>query len=426
MNAEVNVINVVVNGKHLSFDVNPQVINGHTFVPLRAIFEALGAEVNWDTSTQTVTGTKEDKTVVLQINNETAIANGKTVKLDAPATVFEGRTLVPVRFIAEALGIEVKWEAGTSTVIVGSNELADADYYYFVYNGDKVSNDDLNAIKEYVNKFNKTNIILVDVGGIKDAIGVYSKLKVDFASHKGKLQGVQIFGTSEDVPAFNYSSKMSFVQPNRDLSKFDRVSGEDIILTDYFYSNLKNSESELRKEVSAYSIFDEKSVKIDITPLWKVARLPLSRGEISSYFVKFDEYTNQLSKQGTVPVVSFSSPTFGDVPQWSDEALDFRSLQNENRLKYQKDDYGYVVERLGKEFKFIKNYRLYGNQKGDIKVGTNVLGDYSAANITKENGTGIVDFVFNGYGEFKRTVAKVTERGQDKAPLESFSQEEVS
>jgi len=111
-------IKVMVNGKSLSFDVPPMLISDRTMVPLRAIFEALQAEVDWNGDTQTITALKDGNTIILIIDNKTATVNGKAVQLDAPPTVINDRTLVPVRFISESLGADVEWIDATQTVVI--------------------------------------------------------------------------------------------------------------------------------------------------------------------------------------------------------------------------------------------------------------------------------------------------------------------
>ena len=93
-------IKVKVGGELIKFDVLPQIINDRTMVPLRAIFEALGATVNWNGETQTVTSTKGDTTISLTINNPTMYVNGESVTLDSPACLVDGRTLVPLRAVS--------------------------------------------------------------------------------------------------------------------------------------------------------------------------------------------------------------------------------------------------------------------------------------------------------------------------------------
>lgn len=113
-------ISVTLDGQKLSFDVPPQIINERTMVPLRAIFEALGTDVDWDQSTQTVTSSKDNITIRLTIDSNTMYVNGNTVLLDTPACVVNERTLVPVRAISEAFNTTVDWDNGTRTVIISS------------------------------------------------------------------------------------------------------------------------------------------------------------------------------------------------------------------------------------------------------------------------------------------------------------------
>lgn len=115
-----NSVSVVIDGTRLSLDQPPLLTNGRTLVPLRGVFEALGAEVRWTAATRTVTAVKGDTTVSLRIGQSTAAINGQSVRLDAPAVVASGRTMVPLRFVSEALGASVNWDARTSTVTIRS------------------------------------------------------------------------------------------------------------------------------------------------------------------------------------------------------------------------------------------------------------------------------------------------------------------
>ncbi len=109
---------VVVNGVELEFDVPPIIENGRTLVPLRAIFEALGAEIYWDAETQTVSAARGDTALALQIGNPWANVNNEPVALDVPAKIVGSRTLVPLRFISEALGAVVEWDQDTYTATI--------------------------------------------------------------------------------------------------------------------------------------------------------------------------------------------------------------------------------------------------------------------------------------------------------------------
>jgi hypothetical protein len=113
-------ISVIHNGSPLSFDVPPQTIGDRTMVPMRAIFDALGAEVRWNGTTQTITATKGETVIVLRLGNNMATINGVATPLDQPAVAIDGRTLVPLRFVGDALGAGVRWDGEARTVTITS------------------------------------------------------------------------------------------------------------------------------------------------------------------------------------------------------------------------------------------------------------------------------------------------------------------
>lgn len=115
-------ISVFLNGNEIIFDQPPVIQNGRTLVPLRAIFEALGATVDWDGNTRTVTATKGDTIVKITIGDNKLYKNGKVIELDVPAQIINDRTLVPVRAVSEAFDCKVDWDGETKTVIITTNE----------------------------------------------------------------------------------------------------------------------------------------------------------------------------------------------------------------------------------------------------------------------------------------------------------------
>jgi len=131
-------ISIVVNGQTIDFDVEPYIEEGRTMVPVRFVSEQLGAHVAWDGDEQKVTINLEDTTIVLEIGKETVWINDQEHEgiLDVPAEIVEDRTMVPLRFVSEALGEAVKWEGETRTVFVGPVELtlyfADEQAQYLV------------------------------------------------------------------------------------------------------------------------------------------------------------------------------------------------------------------------------------------------------------------------------------------------------
>ncbi len=114
-------VKVTLDRNRIGFDQAPIIQNGRTLVPLRAIFEALGATVDWDNSTRTVTSTKNGTTITMKIGNNQMTKNGKSIVLDVAPQIIGGRTLVPVRAVAESFGVTVDWNNNTRTVQLFSN-----------------------------------------------------------------------------------------------------------------------------------------------------------------------------------------------------------------------------------------------------------------------------------------------------------------
>lgn len=145
-----NNISVKINGQQIAFDVPPQLINGRTMVPLRAIFEALGANVQWYQDLQLISSVKGDTVISLKINDTKMEVNSDTIILDTPACLVNGRTLVPVRAISEAFGATVNWDGTTNTVSITTNDENDTSYRTAI----RTKSDFIKYVKEYGTKQN--------------------------------------------------------------------------------------------------------------------------------------------------------------------------------------------------------------------------------------------------------------------------------
>ncbi len=116
--SQTNNVKVLMNGTELDFDVNPVIENGRVLVPLRMIFESLGATVTWESKTKTVIAEKNNKRIKLVVDGKEAYLNNEPIKLDVPAGLKNNRTLVPLRFISESLGANVSWDGKTRIVTI--------------------------------------------------------------------------------------------------------------------------------------------------------------------------------------------------------------------------------------------------------------------------------------------------------------------
>jgi len=113
-------INATVNGNPVHFvGVQPMMMNGRIMVPLRGVFEQMGASVDWDAPSHTVYATDSTgKEVQLRVGERHALIDGKEIALDSPATMVRGRTMVPLRFLSESLGAVVDWNSYNHTAAI--------------------------------------------------------------------------------------------------------------------------------------------------------------------------------------------------------------------------------------------------------------------------------------------------------------------
>ena len=111
-------VKVFVNGKKPAFDVQPQIREGRTLVPFRALAESLGAQVSWDGNNRQVAVIRAHIRIQLSVGSPEATVNGTPVTLDVPATIVDGRVMVPLRFISEGLKARVTWDPSSQMVVV--------------------------------------------------------------------------------------------------------------------------------------------------------------------------------------------------------------------------------------------------------------------------------------------------------------------
>ncbi|HEY9062794.1 MAG TPA: stalk domain-containing protein [Pseudobacteroides sp.] len=123
-------ISVRVDGELLYPDVLPINKDGRIMLPMRSIFEALGANISWDDKSKTVTAVKGNTTVKISINKKIANINGEDIEIDVPPALNQGRTMVPVRFVSESLGQTVSWDPENQHVdIISEAPKGNADGY---------------------------------------------------------------------------------------------------------------------------------------------------------------------------------------------------------------------------------------------------------------------------------------------------------
>ncbi|MGN1318272.1 MAG: flavodoxin [Lachnospirales bacterium] len=117
-----------INGEDVNIDENgtsPIISNGRTLVPIRAVAEKLGGSVEWDNDTRTVSITKDSKVIKLVIDEVNAIVDESNVALDTAPVIMNGRTMLRLRFVAESLGADVEWNSEKREITIKSDNNTD-------------------------------------------------------------------------------------------------------------------------------------------------------------------------------------------------------------------------------------------------------------------------------------------------------------
>lgn len=122
MGTTTDTIGIIIDGQQVNLDTAPVIIKGRTLVPLRGVFEELGATVDWNKETRQAIVKNDRIEVLLSPDTGSALINGEINVLDTASTIVDERLLIPVRFVAEALGHSVGWDSTTRNVLITTSE----------------------------------------------------------------------------------------------------------------------------------------------------------------------------------------------------------------------------------------------------------------------------------------------------------------
>lgn len=258
------------NGKIIKSDVSPYIQNERTMVPIRFISETLGYEVKWDKDKREVEVLGKDTEIKLTIDSKNAKVNEKDVKLDAPASIKKERTFVPLRFVAENLKAEVKWDKDNFKVIINDknssslslNLSADEENYVkeikslqgdlnksigklklsFFDNAANLSQDDLNKA------YDEANSEITNITNKIKALNVPEKFK---SSHEYTLRASEkaleiLPGLKNSIMSQDENAAKAFI---RELTDFQVKMQE---ATDSFNADLKGESYKAQKDIEVY------------------------------------------------------------------------------------------------------------------------------------------------------------------------------
>ncbi len=159
----------------------PYTKNDRTMVPARIISERFGADVGWNPETSEVTIKKDDKTIVLTLGKQEALVNGEVVNLDVAPEEFNGRTMIPLRFVSEILGMDVDYVMSTSQVIISDEEPV------MTINGVKITKDDYKSLLAYIGynpEIDDAEFLIEEVNKLfKTLYSIYTFYAIDGYAH---------------------------------------------------------------------------------------------------------------------------------------------------------------------------------------------------------------------------------------------------
>lgn len=218
---------VFVDDKPLSFTPSPVTKNGTTLVPMRPIFTALDAEVTWEQQTKTIFVRQDYTTITLQVGSTQAVINGKSVKLAVPVQTIEGATMVPLRFVSEALGGKAEWDAKTKSIRIYSEyylyELETAAEYEAYEQAEQARNK-LSSTEIVEANDNKIVMITTDTGQGSGIIVGDRWILTNYHVVGGASEGNVLFndGMSLEilgVAASDESADLAIVQTSEDIGE---------------------------------------------------------------------------------------------------------------------------------------------------------------------------------------------------------------
>ncbi len=252
MGASPDDLKVTFNGHNVSFDVAPRIENGRTLVPFRAIFEKMGATINYDAASRTIRATRGSKNIALTIGSTTATVDGKSVALDVAPSIVDDRTLVPLRFVGEALGASVTYD-GASRVV----KIVDPNY---PKRGGTVTMSQFSAPKVSFSPWNIPNDVYTGF--------VISQLYSSLWYYDDKVQPTPDLATHWDISA---DEKTITYHLRKDAKFHDGtpVTAHDVAFTYYvlLHPDYKGTVGGGAKMIAGYEAYNKSGNRADLTGL---------------------------------------------------------------------------------------------------------------------------------------------------------------
>ena len=283
--AEQTSISVYVNDNKVVFDQNPVIHGDMTLVPLRGVFEKLGAKVDWEQATQAVKIMKEDKTITLKKGSKDAFINNILQKLDTEPQLLNNRIMVPLRFISETLDAKVDWNGATRTINITQSNSTENNTNSVANTNTSVTKNENSTTLTYNDALQKAlaySYALKTAGNeinkaeeSRDDFGEYFRYSTPFGTGNSaeEAQARQLF-----LGMLSADDKVR--KANRDLeAKKDEITYQ----VKQAYNDI------LDKEIN--KLYNEKALAVEELN-FKLAKVQLAQGVISQ--VQYEQLGNKL------------------------------------------------------------------------------------------------------------------------------------
>lgn len=196
-------IKVYVNGSEVSFDQQPIIENSRTLVPFRAVLDKMGAKVEWNAEDKIITCTNGDVIIKLTVNDDEMKIGDESIKLDVPAKIVNGRTLVPLRAISEGMGADVNWNGENKSVTIDTQIVSKEPYTNETF-AREAKNDD----GDVVIKASLTYPVFNGYGDAGDKINEYfrqsAKEEIGSFVEMGRDEAIEYYSMTEAKAPWEY------------------------------------------------------------------------------------------------------------------------------------------------------------------------------------------------------------------------------
>ena len=359
MAAEKKELQVQLNGENIAFtDAKPMLKKDRVYVPFRAVFEALDAKVSFDEVTKTITAVKDDKTIAFKIGdaNVKITTNGKDeiVATDAPSFVDHARTLVPLRFAAQALGYKVGWDKEEQTAIIvdTAKVLGELDGKF------TIMNKYLDYSREFSTeayKFSGTFSFNMNV--IKD----FTAKETMPIKANGTISGI----TAEDKVNMNIAMKMDTAALKKLIAETE-TDVEEIAKSNEMMKNLENMKMDIIVDMSQGKYYISSPLFAMAgadANAWYVLDLEEMFSSIEKGFSFKDLYASSKSKNFEDYIATtMNMYTFKDVTEYKGfkEGMELlKGLLSDDAFKKENDTYvsSYTMKDNGNEMAFTMSLK---------------------------------------------------------------------